>query len=62
MVLKQGHVLQSHTDIAKPGGERVLMEARDCTQMNIPLLRNTINQELTFSVRPWLGHPQTGAG
>lgn len=57
MVLKWGEVLQSHSDIAEPGA-RSLMEAWDCTQMNIPPLRNIINQKLTFSVRLWLGCPR----
>lgn len=34
------------------------MEAQDGTQMNIPLLRNIINQGFTFSVSLWLGRPR----
>lgn len=61
MVPESVRVLQSHSDIAEVGA-RELMEARDCTQMNIPPLRNTINQELTFPVRLVVRPPQTGTG
>lgn len=58
MVLKWGKVLQSHSDIAERRA-RGLMEEGDCTQMNIPLLRNTINQELTFFCQAvWLVCPR----
>lgn len=56
-----GQFLQSRSDIAE-AGPTVLMVTLDCTQMNIPPLRNIINQELSFSLRLRLGPPQTDAG